>query len=83
MALGPSFQILIMVPPFFLQMIVIPIFQVAMLSSWAFVATASRKDSGVDVATKAAVGAASALMEDKEAVKENVRIWRQQMRSPS
>ena len=37
-------------------------------------ATASRKDSGVEVASKAAAGAAAALMEDEEALKENVRI---------
>ena len=46
-------------------------------------ATASMKDSGVEVASKAAAGADSALMEDEEAVKENVRIWRRWMRSPS
>ena len=46
-------------------------------------ATASRKDSDVEVASKAAAGADSALMEDEEAVKENVRIWRRRMRLPS
>jgi len=32
-----------------------------------------------EVVSKAAVGADSALMEDEEAVKENVRIWRHLM----